>query len=149
MHKSVKVTFYRPKRNKSWWRWQREKCTPSSENLLSHPRLGWNIIPSAIVIVVSKGQVQDLLCCSTLCTPQFKMKEEAYYGGLKGEKGVWGITLMQPIYVGWIWEFFTKREEEVMADTAMRPCTLGRQQESCSERHPLFCLLGDILFGVN
>lgn len=53
--------------------------------------------------------------------------------GVKGEKGRWGVTLIQTTYVGWIWEFLLRREEGVMADTAMRPHTLERKQESHSE----------------
>lgn len=64
-------------------------------------------------IVVSKGQGQDLLCsglhrylgsCSSALTRvQFsldKIKEQAYYEGVKGEKGGWGVTVIWSIDVG-------------------------------------------------
>lgn len=53
---------------------------------------------------------------------------------IKSEKGRWGVTLTQAVYEGWIWEIFVRREEGIMSDTAMRPHTLERKQESHSER---------------
>lgn len=55
------------------------------------------------------------------------MKEQAYYEGVKGEKGRWGVTVIQSIDVGWTGSFFTRQEERVMPDTAVRPCLPKRK----------------------
>lgn len=49
--------FHRPKIKKNLVKMRQEKYTFYPENLFSHPRLGWKIIPSDIVVVESKGQV--------------------------------------------------------------------------------------------
>lgn len=38
----------------------------------------------------------------------------------------------------WIWEFLTRREEDVTADTATRPHLLERKQESHSQGQKCF-----------
>lgn len=55
------------------------------------------------------------------------MKEPAYYEGVKGEKGRRGVTVLQSIDVGWAGSFFTRQEERVMPDTAVRPRLLKRK----------------------